>query len=154
MAYYENDSTAVMAGRAAEYAHVAEATPEFFRVFAVEPVVGRLFSREEQKPGGAGAVVISYAYWQSHFGGNTGTPGQTLRMFDKTLTIAGVLPPGFHFPDETDIWFPANTIFPRRNRAPAHNYRVVRAAETRHQSGAGASADDGHRRAPRAAISG
>ena len=35
MAYYENDSTAVVAGRAAEYAHVAVATPEFFQVFAV-----------------------------------------------------------------------------------------------------------------------
>ncbi len=125
MAYYEKDATAVMAGRTAEYAHVAEATPEFFQVFAVEPVVGRLFAPEEQKPHGAGAVVISYSYWQSHFGGNTGVPGQTLRMFDKTLSIAGVLPPGFHFPGETDIWFPANTIFPETTSRSGHNYRVV-----------------------------
>jgi putative ABC transport system permease protein len=125
IAYYENDSTAVMAGRAAEYAHVAVATPEFFQVFAVEPLVGRLFSPDEEKPGSAGAVIISYSYWQSHFGGNTGAPGQTLRMFDKTLTIAGVLPPGFHFPDQTDIWFPANTIFPETESRSGHNYRVV-----------------------------
>jgi putative ABC transport system permease protein len=125
MAYYEDDATAVIAGRAAEYAHVAVATPEFFQVFAVEPVVGRLFTPEEQKAGGAGAVVISYSYWQSHFGGNTGALGHTLRMFDKTLSIAGVLPPGFHFPDLTDIWFPANTIFLETPSRSGHNYRVV-----------------------------
>ena len=46
-------------------------------------------------------------------------------MLDKTLNIAGVLPPGFHFPDQTDIWFPANTIFPETESRSAHNYRVV-----------------------------
>ena len=125
MAYYQDDSTAVMAGHAAEYAHVADATPEFFQVFAVEPMVGRLFTPEEEKPRGAGAAIISYSYWQSHFGGSAGVPGQTLRMFDKTLTICGVLPPGFHFPSQTDIWFPANTIFPETESRSGHNYRVV-----------------------------
>ena len=61
MAYYQDDSTSVMSGASAEYAHIAEVTPEFFRVFGVEPAAGRLFSSEEQKPGGAGAVVISYS---------------------------------------------------------------------------------------------
>ena len=53
MAYYEDNATAVMAGRAAEYAHVAAATPEFFQVFAVTPLTGRLFTAEEAKPGSA-----------------------------------------------------------------------------------------------------
>jgi hypothetical protein len=37
-------------------------------VFAVDPAIGRVFSPEEVQPGSAGAVVISYSYWQSHFG--------------------------------------------------------------------------------------
>src|SRR5580658_7050866 len=51
MAYYAEDSTSVMSGASAEHVHVAAVTPEFFEVFGVEPVVGRLFSHEEQKPG-------------------------------------------------------------------------------------------------------
>jgi hypothetical protein len=62
MAYYANSETAVKAGAAAEYKGVATVTPEFFRVFSVEPVAGRLFTPEEQKPGGGGAVIISQSY--------------------------------------------------------------------------------------------
>src|SRR5579862_878716 len=125
MAYYDDDSTSVMAGSAAQYAHVAEVTPEFFQVFGVDPVAGRLFSREEQRPGGAGAVVISYSYWQSHFGANASALGQTVRMLGKTFNVAGVLPPRFHFPNETDIWLPANVVFPETESRSAHNYLVV-----------------------------
>ncbi|HEY2016135.1 MAG TPA: ABC transporter permease [Bryobacteraceae bacterium] len=126
MAYYANDSTAAVKARSgAEYGSVATVSPEFFRVFQVEPVVGRLFSPEEQVPGSAAAVVISYAYWQSHFGGAGDTLGQTLRLGDKALPIVGVLPPRFHFPEKTDIWFPANTVFSETTSRSAHNYLVV-----------------------------
>ena len=125
MAYYANWETAVKAGAAAEYTGVATVTPEFFRVFSVEPVAGRLFTPEEQKPGGGGAVIISQSYWQSHFGAHPGALGQTIRMFDKTFTITGILPAGFHFPDKSDIWFPANTVFPETTSRSGHNYLVV-----------------------------
>ena len=59
-----------MQGSTAEYARVASVSADFFRVFAVEPAAGRFFTTEEKKPGSGGAVMISYAYWQSHFGGN------------------------------------------------------------------------------------
>ena len=125
MAYYDDDSTAVMAGASAEYAHVAEVTPEFFQVFGVEAVAGRLFSREELTPGGAGAVLISYSYWQSHFGTNTSALGRPVRMLGKSFNIAGVLPPRFHFPKDTDVWMPANVVFGETNSRSAHNYLVV-----------------------------
>lgn len=125
MAYYDDDSTSVTTGASAEYAHVAEVTPEFFQVFAVQPVAGRLFSPDEQKPGGAAAAVISYSYWQSHFGANASALGQHVRMLGKSFNIAGVLPPRFHFPKETDIWLPANVVFPETESRSAHNYLVV-----------------------------
>ncbi|HVN06192.1 MAG TPA: ABC transporter permease [Bryobacteraceae bacterium] len=125
MAYYQSGSTAVMPGGAAEYAHVAEVTPEFFQVFGVEPVAGRLFSAHEEKPGSGGAVVISYAYWQSHFGANAQAVGQSVRLLGKSLPIVGVLPPRFHFPNESDIWFPANVIYEETASRGGHNYRVV-----------------------------
>ncbi|SPF31324.1 conserved membrane hypothetical protein [Candidatus Sulfopaludibacter sp. SbA4] len=126
MAYYtDNPNTAVQARSGAEYASVGVVTPEFFRVFQVEPVIGRLFSRDEELPGSSGAVVISYAYWQSHFGGDRQALGQTLRFADKAFPIVGVMPPRFHFPGKTDIWLPANTVSPETPSRGAHNYLVV-----------------------------
>ena len=124
MAYYANDETAVTVGSSAEYGSVATVTRDFFRVFGVEPIAGRMFTAEEQKPGSAPAVVISHSYWQSHFGGNARALGQTVRMLDKTFSVVGVLPAGFHFPDKTDIWFPASTFSETEERS-AHNYLVV-----------------------------
>lgn len=125
MAYYSGGQTAVSAGPNAEYAEVEGVTPEFFRVFQIDPLLGRLFSPEEERVGIAAAVVISNAYWQSHFGGNPNALGKTLQIYGKSLIIVGVLPPGFQFPGKTDIWFPANTIFPETSSRSGHNYYVV-----------------------------
>jgi len=126
MAYYAGRQTSVMVGPAAEYGRATRVTPEFFQVFGVEPIVGRLFTLEEQKPGSGGAAVISHAFWQSHFGGNLRAVGETVRMYDRTVNIIGVLPPSFHFPDKTDIWFPADTITRETTEyRGAHNYSAV-----------------------------
>jgi len=124
LAYYSAGDTAVMAGPTAEYGHVAAVTPEFFRVFEAAPTTGRLFTPEEEKPGTAGAVVISHSYWENHFARNPDALQQTVRMFGKTLNIVGVLPVGFHFPDKTDLWLPAN-LFPEDTERSAHNDQVV-----------------------------
>src|SRR5712692_5026641 len=106
MAYYSSREAPVILGSTAEYARVTRMSPEFFRVFAIEPIVGRFFTAEEMKPGSSGAVMISYAYWQSHFGGDPRALGQTVRVLGLR-PIIGVLPPGFRFPNRTDLWVPA-----------------------------------------------
>jgi putative ABC transport system permease protein len=103
MAYYAARESAVMQGSTAEYARVTSVSPDFFRVFAIEPLVGRAFTPEETKQGAAGAAMISYTYWQSHFGGDPLALGKTIRA-DELRPIVGVLPPGFRFPNNTDIW--------------------------------------------------
>ncbi len=102
MAYYADDDTSVIAGHVAEYAHVAQVTPEFFRVFQVEPAVGREFSFDETKQGSSGAAIISSAYSANHFGGISQALGHSLRLGGRTFDIVGVMPPGF---------------IPKRNRA-------------------------------------
>jgi putative ABC transport system permease protein len=120
MASYNSQPTAVMAGPAAEYAEVAWVSPEFFKVFGAEPVVGRLFTPDEWKK--SGAVVISQSCWLKHFGGDASALGKTVRMIDRTFTIVGVMPAGFSFPEKTELW-----IFqPEENQhRSAHNYHVV-----------------------------
>ena len=103
MAYYSSRETAVIRGSAAEYARVTSVSPEFFRAFAVDPLVGRSFTVEEMKPGASGAAMISYTFWQSQFGADPRALGKTV-LCPGPKPIVGVLPPGFRFPNNTDIW--------------------------------------------------
>jgi predicted permease len=114
MAYYSSGESAVMSASAAEYARVARVSPEFLRVFAIAPILGRFFSAEEMKPGAGGAVLLSYAYWQNHFGGDRKALGKTIRV-SGPQTIVGVLPPGFGFPNKTDLWVPLISDSPPRS---------------------------------------
>jgi putative ABC transport system permease protein len=125
MAYYKGWERSVSAGSAAEYIYATHVTPEFFRVFRVQPAVGREFTPEEAKPGGTGAVIVSSVYSANHFGGTADALGHAVRMEGKTLDIVGVMPPGFRFPEKTDIWFPANSFEPETESRGAHNYLVV-----------------------------
>jgi predicted permease len=133
MTRYGSQQPSVMVGKEAEFAFVTFVSPEFFRVFGVEPQLGRLFAAEELKKGGSTAVVVSHAFWQRHFTGNT--LGQTLRLFEKTLPIVGVMPPNFAFPSysairKTDIWIPTNTLFIDGDRRAAKIYTVVARLKT------------------------
>ena len=121
MAYYNSFEGLVIRGSIAEYARVANVSPEFFRVFAIEPIAGRFFTAEDMKQGSGGALMISYAYWQSHFGGDPRALGQTLRVLGQR-PIVGVMPPGFRFPDKTDVWVSA--VGPPGKRS-GQNYLAV-----------------------------
>jgi predicted permease len=103
MAFYSSREKAVIQGSSAEYARVTNVSPEFLRVFAVDTLVGRSFTAEEMKPGAGGAAMISYTFWQSQFGGDPRALGQTV-LCPELRPIVGVLPPGFRFPNNTDIW--------------------------------------------------
>lgn len=110
MACYRSSDEPGMTGSSAEYVHVASVSEEFFETLAVTPVLGRLFSAEERKSGNSGKALISYSYWQSHFGGSDSVLGRQLRISGDSLTIVGVLPPRFHFPDTSDIWRPSDAV--------------------------------------------
>ena len=87
----------------------------------MEPLAGRFPTAEEIEPGGGGAVLISYEYWRSHFGGDARALGQTIRVYGLR-TIVAVLPPEFRFPEKTDLWFVVSeTDDPRA----ARNYLAV-----------------------------
>jgi hypothetical protein len=106
MAFYGSREIPVMSGATAEYHRGTHVSAEFFRVFSVEPIVGRTFTDEDLKPGSEGAAMISFTYWQSHFGGDLNAPGKTIRVYGRPVRIAGVMPAGFGFPDKTDVWAP------------------------------------------------
>jgi len=127
MAYYEDEDCAVSSSIGGQYSRCALVTPEFFRVFLLEPAGGHFFTPDEQK---AGAAIISHSYWRQRFGSDSAVLGQSVQVFGRSLNIVGVAPPGFRFPDMTDVWIPANTIVPETTSRSGHNYRVVARLKT------------------------
>src|SRR6516165_8867182 len=73
-------------------------TSGFLRVLAIQPVLGRFFTAEEDKPGAPGVAVLTYAAWQRRFAGRGNVLGRTLMLDGKPFIIIGVLPRGFSFP--------------------------------------------------------
>jgi len=105
-------------------AMTATVSADFFKVLGVNPLVGRLFTAEESKPGGAPVAVVSYGFWQRLLGGRSDLSGTSLRLMDHSMTVVGVMPPGFQFPREAEIWIPRE-LFPAQISRTAHNWSVV-----------------------------
>jgi predicted permease len=82
-------------------------TPSFFRLLRVRPALGRTFGEEEGQVGRDTTAVISYALWQSQFGGDATAVGKELRLDGQPVTVIGVMPKGFYFlnPDVL-LWRP------------------------------------------------
>jgi predicted permease len=117
MAYYQSGGTSVLAGQEPEQVTNARVTPEFFRVFDVQPAIGNT-------PTDTQGVAISYAFWQRSFGGDAKALGRSLKMYDRSFTVVGVMPPGFQFPGNCDVWA-SSALFPETVSRTGHNYRVV-----------------------------
>ncbi|HET6975499.1 MAG TPA: ABC transporter permease [Pyrinomonadaceae bacterium] len=84
----------------------AQVTASLFSTLGVQPVRGRYFLPEEDKPGAMNVVVISEAFWQRRFGRNEKILQQTLTLDNKPFSIVGVMPNSFRFPGEFDLWLP------------------------------------------------
>jgi putative ABC transport system permease protein len=80
----------------------------FFSVLGIEPMLGRAFLPEEEKPGAGRVVVLNYALWQRMFGGDEKIIGEPLTLNGQTYTVVGVLPQSFQFAlrPGIEMWMP------------------------------------------------
>lgn len=82
----------------------------YFNVLGIRPILGRTFApEEEQKVGGAPFVVISYRFWQTHFGADSSIIGRTININQHPYTIVGVAPPLFQGSQtglRSELWIP------------------------------------------------
>jgi predicted permease len=82
-------------------------TPSFFRLLKVGPLLGRTFSEEEGEPGNERKVVLSFALWQSAFGGDPSVAGRDLRIDGRPYAVVGVMPRDFQFVNtNVMLWTP------------------------------------------------
>jgi putative ABC transport system permease protein len=84
----------------------AQVTASLFSTLGVQPVRGRFFLPEEDKPGANNVVVVSERFWQTRYGRDEKILQHTLTLDNKPYSIVGVMPNGFRFPGEFDIWLP------------------------------------------------
>ena len=89
-----------------ELARSTAVTANLFATLGVNPILGGSFSIDELPEGGGGEVVISHGFWQRWFGSDPDVVGRSLTMDGNPLTVMGVMPPGFRFLYDADLWTP------------------------------------------------
>ena len=99
---YNGDSVSVTGAGEPEHVQGLDVTDGTLPLLGVVPVVGRLFTRQDDTAGAPQTVLLSYGYWQKKFGGATSAIGQMINVDGKPRQIIGVLPQGFHFLDRED----------------------------------------------------
>ncbi|HEV2688435.1 MAG TPA: ABC transporter permease [Bryobacteraceae bacterium] len=97
----------------------------FFGALQVSPVLGRIYTDEEDQPGRDGVVVLSYSLWRGRFGGDPKAVGQTLNLDGTPRTVIGVMPEGFQYPGQSAMWSPLGFDNQMRARRDVHRLRVV-----------------------------
>ena len=99
----------------------------FFETLGVTPMLGRIFSPEEDQPGHTNVVVLSYRFWQEHLGANPEIVGHNITMDGQNYLVAGVMPESFRFPEFAQMWTPMGwTDKERAVRGEHHSVVIAR----------------------------
>jgi putative ABC transport system permease protein len=99
-------------------------TENFFETLGVNARIGRTFNSGTDNPG-VRLAILSYALWQQH-GGSQAAVGSTIDLDGEPLTIIGVMPPSFQFPNGTDLWMLSRYEAPEDPYRPKENPSAVR----------------------------
>ena len=103
----------------------ATVSSDFFSVLRTNPMQGRTFTPDEERPGRDQVVVISHALWQRAFGANPNIVGQPVTLNSRSFTVVGIMPAGFEFPREADLWVPLAWDDKEREVRSIHDYLVI-----------------------------
>jgi len=103
----------------------AVVSADFFSVLRSNAMQGRTFTTDEERPGRDQVVVIGHRLWQRAFGANPDIIGQTLTLNSRSFTVVGIMPAGFEFPREAELWVPLAWDDNERQTRSDHNYLVI-----------------------------
>jgi putative ABC transport system permease protein len=112
-AAFEDIDANLRSGRGVIRAHIAQTSSNFFSVLGTQPTLGHGFAPADDVdasglglPGRNAVAVIGYGLWQELFGGDPKALGATIQVDGNLLTVIGVAPPGFDYPNKTVVWKP------------------------------------------------
>jgi putative ABC transport system permease protein len=103
---------------------VAGVSPDFLKVFGIQPILGRDFNASDAKKGAGPTVLVSYGYWRQYLGSPQDLSQSHLKIDSAVFSVIGVLPAGFRFTPDVDLWLPADLEGENPSRT-SHNYSAV-----------------------------
>jgi putative ABC transport system permease protein len=118
-AYWTGNAQFGADGAEAERVPRAGVTSGFFSVLGVQPVLGRAFVPGDDTGWPQSVAIISHGLWKRRFGSDPAIVGKKVQMSSWPLTIIGVMPPEFEYPEQTQVWVPSAVNLrdePRDNR--------------------------------------
>jgi len=124
IAKYSGNIASVSGGSQPTRTMVALVTPEFLKVFRVQPVIGRDFTASDARKGAAPVALLSDAYWKQHLNSYPDLSQLYLKIDNTLFSVIGVLPEGFQFPQDAALYIPADTDGENPSRT-SHNYNAV-----------------------------
>ncbi|GAA0719664.1 ADOP family duplicated permease [Dokdonella soli] len=86
----------------------AKVSANLWRVFGVAPMLGRDFAADDEHPGSAAVVMLSWDLWQHRYGGDRAIVGRQVRVNAQPATVIGVMPADFSYPYKEVVWIPAS----------------------------------------------
>jgi putative ABC transport system permease protein len=124
MAKYSDDVASVSGASQPTRTAVAVVSPDFLKILGVQPILGRDFSTSDAEKGAGATVLVSYGYWRQYLGSPPDLSHAHLKIDGRLFSVVGVLPAGFRFPPEVDLWLPTDLDGENPSRT-AHNYNVI-----------------------------
>ncbi|HEY7402161.1 MAG TPA: ABC transporter permease [Candidatus Angelobacter sp.] len=121
LAEYSTGVESVSGGSEAKRLKVAAVSSDFFSIMQVRPLIGRGFVTEDQRVGAGPVALVSYSYWQQYLNAVRELSPVRLRVGNELVSVVGVLPPGFRFPEDADVWMPRE-LSPNLPARTGHNH--------------------------------
>jgi putative ABC transport system permease protein len=87
-------------------ANVYSVSHDYFRLFGGVPIRGRTFADDESMIGGEPVAVVSNTFWREQLNGAADLSAVRLQIWDATYRIIGVMPAGFGYPENVQLWIP------------------------------------------------
>jgi predicted permease len=125
MAIYGYRGFTFTGGDKAEQVDASAVSPGFFPTLQVQPLRGRVFSNDEDRPGHSSVVLLSHRFWQEHYGSGGEIVGHDITLDGAQYLVAGVMPASFRFPDFAQIWTPMAWSDQEKAIRGNHNYMVI-----------------------------
>ncbi len=96
----------------AERIELAQTNANFFDVFGITPTYGRLFQLQDEQAGHEPVAVVSDTLWRRRFGSDPSLVGKPISLDGRSYQVIGIAPPGFQYPDKTELWLPPLKLVP------------------------------------------
>jgi predicted permease len=124
-------------GKSPQTYHLEEATHGIFSMLHTRAILGRGFLPTDDRPGADPVLVIGYNVWQERYAGAPGIIGRQAHVNGQPATIVGVMPKGFRFPINVDLWMPLvpTPELAKRDNRQIRAYAILKPGVTIHQAG-------------------